>query len=100
MTPETRRGWRKKPGIGYNRYGDDFLIDKRKPDEVGSVLVSMGVLVLVKKWQIIDDDEDFWQEDHSIPEREMDLEKSETEKREHKNLRILEWIYDLPAGEN
>ena len=28
MTEETRRGGRKKTGMGYNRYGDDFLIDK------------------------------------------------------------------------
>ena len=63
----------------YNRYGDDFLIDKIKPEEIGADLVSVGDLVPNKEWQIIDDEESFWQEDHSIPERMMDLEQSETE---------------------
>ena len=29
----------------YNRYGDDFLIDKIKPAEIGADLVSVGDLV-------------------------------------------------------
>ena len=61
----------------------------------------MSVVDLVpnREWQIIDDDESFWQEDYSIPEREMDQEQSETENRAHTNLRIREWIYDLPSDE-
>ena len=30
----------------------------------------------------------------------MVLEQCETEKRKHENFRILEWMYDLPAGKN
>ena len=63
----------------YNRYGDDFMIDNKKLEEIGADLVSVGVLVPNKEWQTIDDEESFWQEDHSIPERMMDLEQSETE---------------------
>ena len=40
MTIETRRGGRKKTKLKYNRYGDDFLIDKIQPDEIGADLVS------------------------------------------------------------
>ena len=77
------------------RYGDDFLVDKIKPDEIGTNLASMGDLVSDNDRLIINDDENFWQKDHSVPERERDLEK--TQKREHTNLRILEWIHGLPT---
>ena len=90
MTMETRRGGCKKTSMRYNRYGDDFLIDKVKPEEIGADMVCMGDLVSDKEWLIINDNELFWQEDHSVPEREMNVEQSETEKREHTNLRVLE----------
>ena len=32
-----------------------------------------------------------------MPEREMDLEQSERERRENRNLRILDWVHGLPA---
>ena len=99
MTMETIKGGRKKTGLRYNRYGGDFLVDKIKPDEVGAELVSVGDLIANQEWQIADDDESFWQENHSVPKREMDLQQCETEKREETNFRILEWIYGRPVGE-
>ena len=42
MTTETRRGGYKNTSMRYKRYGDDFLIDKIKPGEIGADLVSMG----------------------------------------------------------
>ena len=90
---ETIRGGRKKTGLRYNRYGDDFLVDKIKPEEIGAELLSVGDLIANQEWQIADDDESFWQEDHSVPKREMDLQQCETEKREETNFRTLEWIY-------
>ena len=100
MTTETRRGGHRNTSLRYNRYGDDFLIDKIKPYEIGADLLSMGDLVLEKEWQIINDNEDLWQEDHTVPEQEMDLKQSETEKRDYTNLRIPEWILGMPGDEN
>ena len=40
----TRSGNRKRTGMRYIRYGDDFLIDKIQPDELGEELQSMGKL--------------------------------------------------------
>ena len=74
----------------YNRYGDDFLIDKIQPEEVGEELVSVGELVADDEWQIINDSEHYLQEDNSMPERETDLEQSEIERSENTNLMILE----------
>ena len=94
MRTETRRGGRKKTSMTYNRFQDDFLIDKIKPDETDADMVGDLVVgdLVDQEWQIIDDDKSFWQENHSGPEREMDVEECEAEKREHTNLRILEWL--------
>ena len=71
------------------------MIYKIKPDETNADMVGdlvVGDLVPNQEWQIIDDDKSFWQENHSGPEREMDVEECEAEKREPTNLRILEWL--------
>ena len=62
-------------------------------------MVVVGETTPDQEWQIINDDESFWQEDRSLPEGKTDLEQCEREKREQKNLRILEWMYNLPIGE-
>ena len=61
----------------YNRYGDDFLIDKIQPDELGEELLSAGELEAEEEWQVIDDGGHYPQEDYSKPELETDLEQSE-----------------------
>ena len=94
----TRSGNRKRTGMRYNRYGDDFLIDKIQPDDLGKELLSVGELAAVDEWQIINDNEHYPQEDYSTPEREKDLEQSEIERRENTNLRILEWMRDVKKG--
>ena len=88
---------RKRTGMRYNRYGDDFLIDKIRPDELGDHLLSVGELVIDDEWQIINDSEYYPKEDYSIPEQETDLEQSEIESRENTNLRILEWMSDVKS---
>ena len=75
----TRSGNRKRTGMRYNRYGDDFLIDKIKPDDLSRELTSVGELAADGEWQIINDNEHYPQEDYSTPERETDLEQSEIE---------------------
>ena len=94
-TSETRTDNRKWTGMRYNRYGDDFLIDKIQPDEMSEEIVKVDELVADDEWQIINDSEHYLQEDYSIPERETDLEQIEIERRENTNLKILEWMRDL-----
>ena len=83
----TRSGNRKQTCMRYNRYGDDFLIDKIHPDELGDELLSVGELVADDEWQTINDSEHYPKEDYSTPEQETDLEQSEIERRENTNLR-------------
>ena len=45
MTTGTRKGDRKRTVMRYNRYADDFLIDKIQPEEIGEELVNIGDLV-------------------------------------------------------
>ena len=97
ITAETRSGNRKRTGMTYNRYGDDFLIDKIRPDELSDDLLSVGELVADDEWQIINDSEHYPKEDYSTPEQETDLEQSEIERRENTNLRILEWMHDVKS---
>ena len=73
------------------------MIDKIQPDELGEELLSVGELVADDEWQIINDSEDYPQEDYSTPEQERDLEQSEIERRENTNLRILEWMRDVKS---
>ena len=88
----TRSGNRKPTGMRYNRYGDDFLIDKIQPDKLCEELLSVGELAADDEWQIIKDSEHYPQEVYSTPEQEPDLEQSEIERRENTNLRIVEWM--------
>ena len=75
---------RKMTGMRYNRYGDGFLINKIHTEEIGEELVNVGELIANEEWQIINDNKNSLQEDHTMPEREMDLEQSEIEKRKNK----------------
>ena len=90
----TRSGNRKRTGMRYNRYGDDFLIDKIRPDELGDELLSVGELEADNEWQIINDSEHYPKEDYSTPDQETDLEQRE--EGEH-NLKILEWMRDVKS---
>ena len=100
ITAGTRSGNRKRTGMRYNRYGDDFLIDKIRPDELGDELLGVGEMVADDEWQIINDSEHYPKEDYSTPEQETDPEQSEIERRENTNLRILEWMRDVKSEED
>ena len=100
ITVGIRSDNRKRTGMRYNRYGDDFLIDKIRPDEVGNELLSVDELLAGDEWQIINDNEYYPNEDYSTPEQETDLEQSEIERRENSNLRILEWMRGVKSEED
>ena len=92
ITAGTTSGNRKRTGTRYNRYGDDFLIDKIQPHELSDELLSVGELVADDEWQIVNDGEHYPKEDYSTPEQKTDLEQSEIERRENINLRIPELL--------
>ena len=61
--------------------------------------MNVGDLVADEEWQIINDSEHSLQKYKSVPEREIDLEQSEIERRENTNLRVLEWMHNLETDE-
>ena len=69
------------------------MIDKIQPEEICEGLVNVGELVADEEWKIMNDSEHSLEENHSIPE--IDLEQSEIERRENTSLWILEWMRDL-----
>ena len=90
ITAGTRSGNRKRTGMRYNRYGDDFLIDKMRPDELSDELLSVGELLADDEWQIINDSEYYPKEDYSTPEQQTTGAERDREKGEHKleNTRV------------
>ena len=73
------------------------MIDKIRPEELGHELLSVEELVADDEWHIINDSEHYPKEDYSTTEQETDLEQSEIERRENKNLRILEWMREVKS---
>ena len=65
----TRSGNRTRTGMRYNRYGDDFLIDKIQPDKLCEKLLSVGELTADDEWQIINDSEHYSHEDYRTRDR-------------------------------
>ena len=94
----TRSGNRKRTDMRYNRYGDDFLIDKIQSDELSEELIRVGELAADDEWRIINDGEHYPQKDYSTQELETDLEQSEIERRENTKLKILQWMRDVKNG--
>ena len=47
--------------------------------------MNVGELTADEEWQIIDDSEHSLQEDHAMPDKDMDLEQSDRKKGEHKS---------------
>ena len=93
ITAGTRSGNRKRTGMRYNRYGDDFLIDKIRPDELGDELLSVGELEADDEWQIIKDIEQNTTRRKTTPHQNMKQIWSrarEREEGEHKleNTRV------------
>ena len=97
ITAGPRIGNRKRTGMRYNRYGDDFLLDKIQPDEISEELLSVGELLADDEWQIINDSKHCPQEDYSTPEQEIELEQSRIERRENTHLGILEWMHAVKS---
>ena len=70
-----------------------------QPDEISEEVVNVDELVADEEWQIINDSKDSLQEDYNVPEREVDLEQSEIERRSNTNMRVLEWMHNVETDE-
>ena len=92
LTMETRQSKKGRSKKNYNPSGEDFVIDRIILNDMMNSLVGLDVVAVPKE---IDMDQD-WIDDRSEPEVEFEPEEEQTHEQELTNLRVLEWLHDLP----
>ena len=92
LTMETRQSKKGRSKKNYNPSGEDFVIDRIILNDMMNSLVGLDVMAVPKE---IDMDQD-WIDDRSEPEVEFEPEEEQTHEQELTNLRVLEWLHDLP----
>ena len=99
FTMETRRSKRGKSKKKYNPYGEDFVIDRIVLSDMMDSLVGLDEVVVPHKIDLVNDTEQDWVDDCFEPEVEFKPETEQMHEQELTNLRVLEWLHDLPAAQ-
>ena len=93
-TRQSKKGRNKKKP---NPYGEDFVIDRIVLSDMTESLVGLDEVAVPKEVDLVNDMDQDWIDDRSEPEVEFKPEIEQTHERELTNLRVLEWLHDLPA---
>ena len=97
FTLQTRQGDGKRPRKNYNRYGDDFVVDKIYLKKIVEEVVGLESITVSQDIDIVDDHDQEWIEDRSKPEVDLDEEQSESYRDDLTNLRVLEWLNEMTS---
>ena len=97
LTMETRQSKRAKGKKKYNPYGQCFVIDRIVLSDMMDSLVGLDEVVVPQQTDLVIDTEQDWIDDCSEPEVEFEPEIEQKHDQELTNLRVLEWLHDLPA---
>ena len=97
FTLQTRQGDGKRPRKRYNRYCDDFVIDKIDLKKIVEEVVGLESITVSQDIDIVDDHKQEWIEDRSKPEVDFDEEQSESYRDDLTNLRVLEWLNEMTS---
>ena len=97
LTMETRQSKRGKNQKKYNPYGEDFVVDRIVVSDVIDSLVGLDEVAILKEIDLVNDMDQDWIDDRSEPEVEFEPEAEQTHEQELTNLRVLEWLHDLPT---
>ena len=97
FTLETQQGKRGRNKKKYNSYSVDFVVDRIILDDVAVSIVGVDEIRVSQEIDLINDEEQDWIDDCSEPEREFEPEVEQMHEQELTNLRVLEWLHDLPA---
>ena len=97
FTMETRQSERGKSKKKYNLYGEYFLIDRIVSSAMMDSLVGLDEVVVPHEIDLVNDTEQDRIDDCSEPEVEFEPETEQVHDQELTNLRVLEWLHDLPA---
>ena len=97
LTMETRQSKRGKNQKKYNPYGEDFVVDRILVSDVIDSLVGLDEVAMLEEIDLVNDLDQDWIDDRSEPEVEFEPEAEQTHEQELTNLRVLEWLHDLPT---
>ena len=97
FTLQTRQGDGKRPRKKYNRYGDDFVVDRIDLKKIVEEVVGLESITVSQDIDIVDDHDQEWIEDRSKPEEDFDVEQSESYRDDLTNLRVLEWLNEMTS---
>ena len=93
----TRQSKRGKNQKKYNPYGEDFVVDRIVVSDVIDSLVGLDEVAMLEEIDLVNDMDQDWIDDRSEPEVEFEPEAEQTHEQELTNLRVLEWLHDLPT---
>ena len=97
FTLQTRQGDGRRPRNKYNRYGDDFVVDRIDLKKIVEEMVGLESIKVSQDIDIVDDHDQEWIEDRSKPEVDFDEEQSESYRDDLTNLRVLEWLNEMTS---
>ena len=97
FTMETRQSKKGRNKKKYNPYGEDFVIDRIVLSDMMESLVGLDEVAVPQEIDLVNDMDQDWIDDRSESEVEFEPEAEQTHEQELTNLRVLEWLYDLPA---
>ena len=94
---ETRQSKKGKNQKKYNPYGEDFVVDRIVVSDVIDSLVGLDEVAMLGEIDLVNDMDQDWIDDRSELEVEFEPEAEKTHEQELTNLRVLEWLHDLPT---
>ena len=97
FTIQSRQGDGRRPSKKYNRYGDDFVVDRIDLKKIVEEMVGLEGTTLSQDIDIVDDHDREWIEDRSKPEVEIDEEQLESYEEDLTNLRVLGWLNEMTS---
>ena len=97
LTMETRQSKKGRDKKKYNPYGKDFVIDRIVLSDMMESLVGLDEVAVPREIDLVNDMDQDWIHDRSEPEVEFEPELDQTHEQELTNLRVLQWLHDLPA---
>ena len=94
---ETRQSKKGRNKNKYKRYGEDFVIDRIVLSDMMDSLVGLDEVAVTQEIDLVNDIVHDWIDDRCEPEVEFEPEVEQTHEQELTNLRVLEWLHDLPT---
>ena len=94
---ETRHSKKGRNKEKHNPYGEDFVIDRIILSDMMESLVGLDEVAVPQEIDLVNDMDQDWIKDRSEPEVEFEPAVEQTHEQELTNLRVLEWLHDLPA---